>query len=559
MWKNSYKQWLTSPVFDETTKKELRAFEGNDQEINDRFYKDLEFGTGGLRAIMGAGCNRLNKYTVRRITHGYGNFLLSEYGEEAKVRGVVIARDMRYNSEEFALEVAKTLAALGIKTYLFKEITTTPELSFAIPYLDAIGGVVITASHNPPKYNGYKIYDYTGCQATLVLAEKIIEEINKITDYGRVMVSDENSALINCLDDTVDTAFVGAVKSKMIHPEIIKQVGQDFKILYTPLHGTGRKPIFRVLEEVGFKNIYTVEAQLIEDPEFSTVKSPNPEEIAAFALALEAAKANDVDLIMGTDPDCDRVGALVKVEKEYISLNGNQLGSLLVYYLVTTNDKAKSMNHPYIVKTIVTSELGAEIARRYGVDVYDTLTGFKFIGEKINDIGDSGKFLIGYEESYGYLVGTHARDKDGVSSSLLIAEMAAFYYAQGKTLIDILEDIYKEFGYSREELISKTLKGQDGIQKIKEMMAIFHSIPESKKSELGIVKVSDYLQKIDGLPKSDVLKFFFDDGSWVAIRPSGTEPKIKFYLGVVGRNTADTKKRMDKLKRFIQNYKKPMG
>jgi phosphoglucomutase len=552
MWKNNYKQWLTSPVFDKATKKELRALEEDAQEISERFYKDLAFGTGGLRAIMGAGCNRLNKYTVRRVTHGYGKFLLSEYGEEAKTRGVVIARDMRYNSEEFALEVAKTLAALGIKTYLFKEITTTPELSFAVPYLDAIGGVVITASHNPPKYNGYKVYDSTGCQVTLVLAEKIIEEINKITDYGKVMVSDKNSALINWLNDTVDTAFVKAVKSKMIHPEMIKQVAQNFKILYTPFHGTGRKPIFRVLKEVGFKNIYTVEAQLIEDPDFSTVKSPNPEEVAAFALALEIAKANDVDLIMGTDPDCDRVGALVKVEKEYTPLNGNQLGSLLVYYLVSTNNKAKSMNQPYIVKTIVTSELGAEIARRYGVNVYDTLTGFKFIGEKINDIGDSGEFLLGYEESYGYLVGTHARDKDGVSSALLIAEMTAFYHAQGKTLIDVLEDIYKEFGYYREELISKTLEGQDGIQKIKEMMATFRSISESKKSELGIVKVNDYLQKTYDLPKSDVLKFFFKDDSWVAIRPSGTEPKIKFYLGVVGRSKEEAKEKLEKLNRFIR-------
>jgi phosphoglucomutase len=553
VWKNNYRQWLTSPIFDEATKKELRALKRDVQEINDRFYKDLEFGTGGLRALMGAGCNRLNKYTVRRITHGYGNFLLSEYGEEAKVRGVVIARDMRYGSEEFAFEVGKTLAALEIKTYLFKEITTTPELSFAVPYLDAVGGVVITASHNPPKYNGYKIYDSTGCQAPPALAEKVIAKINKITDYGAIPVIKESSELITYLDDAVDTAFIEAVKAKMIHPEVVKQVGSDFKILYTPFHGTGRKPVFRVLKEAGFKNVYTVEAQLTEDPEFSTVKSPNPEEIETFALALEVAKKEGVDLVMGTDPDCDRVGALVKVEKEYISLNGNQLGSLLINYLLTTGINISAMNHPYIVKTIVTSELGAEIARRYEVDVYDTLTGFKFIGKKINDIGDSGEFLLGYEESYGYLVGTHARDKDGVSSALLIAEMAAFYYVQGKTLIDVLEDLYKEFGYYREELISKTLKGQGGVQKIQEMMTDFRLISERQKSGLEVVKVNDYLQGIDGLPKSDVLKFFFSVSSWVTVRPSGTEPKIKFYLGVVGRSKEEADEKIDKLQQFIEN------
>lgn len=547
-----YQSWLTSEIFDENTRKELRALEGNNQEIQERFYKDLEFGTGGLRAIVGAGTNRLNNYTIRRVTYGYGKFLLKTYGEEAKNRGVVIAHDMRYSSKEFTLEAAKTFAAIGIKTCLFKDITTTPELSFSAPFLNAIGGIVITASHNPPKYNGYKIYDATGCQASPELTKKIMIEINKVNDYGMIPVIDDFSELITCVEDSVVTAFIDAVKSKMIHPEIFNSVGENFKLLYTPFHGTGYRPIFRVLKEAGLKNIYLVEEQLVEDPEFSTVKSPNPEEVEAFDLALKVARAEDVNLVMGTDPDCDRVGVFIKVGREYIALNGNQLGSLLIYYMVTTNtDKIRKMNNPYIVKTIVTSELGAEIAKYYGIDVYDTLTGFKFIGEKMNDIGESGDFLMGYEESYGYLVGDHARDKDGVGSALLIAEMSAYYYTQGETLIDVLNGIYREFGYYQEKLISKVLEGQKGIEKIQKMMTYFRDFSEEDKANFGIKKVNDYLHGIDDLPKEDVLKFFFSDGSWLAVRPSGTEPKIKFYLGVVSESKEENEAKLGNLEMFV--------
>lgn len=552
-YRTRYEEWLAADLFDEETKKELLSIANNDNEINDRFYKELEFGTGGLRAIIGVGTNRLNKYTVRRITAGFAKQLIKEYGEKAKANGIVIAHDMRYGSTEFTLEAARTFAAMGIRTYLFREITSTPELSFAVPYLNAVGGIVITASHNPPKYNGYKIYDLTGCQATPKLANKIIREINEIVDYNSIAISSKDDQLITWLNDSVNDKFIESVKTKLIHPEIIEQASRDIKILYTPFHGTGRRPIFRVLKEIGFRNILTVEEQLTEDPEFKTLESPNPEEKSAFDLAIGVAKKNKVDIIIGTDPDCDRVGVVVRNGEKYEFLNGNQIGSLLVNYMITTNlDEINLKKNPYILKTIVTSELGAKIANKYGVASYDTLTGFKYIGEKINEIGTDGEFIMGYEESYGYLVGTHARDKDGVGSTALVTEMAAYYYVQGKNLIEVLEDIYTEFGFFKEELISLTFEGQTGVEKIKNMMTNYRNLDYDKMIKYEVKMVKDYSKGIDGLPKADVLKFFLKNGAWCAIRPSGTEPKIKFYIGAHGNSGIDAEEKINLFKELLE-------
>ncbi|MDR2832536.1 MAG: phospho-sugar mutase [Streptococcaceae bacterium] len=551
-YKQNYNEWLNSDVFDEETKKELLAIKDDEAQIEDRFYKNLEFGTGGLRAVLGAGANRLNRYTVRRITSGYANYLLEHYGQVAIERGIVIAHDMRYGSREFTLEAARVFAAVGIPTYLFKEITTTPQLSFSVPYLKAVGGIVITASHNPPEYNGYKVYDETGGQAVPSLAEPIIEKIEQITDYSTIEVAPADSPLIHWLDETVDTAFIEAEKKNRINPQIVKDMGETMKVLYTPLHGTGKRAIFRVLDEVGFKNVFTVEEQLEEDPEFKTVKSPNPEELSAFDMALKVAKENDVDLIMGSDPDADRVGVLVKTGKnEYTPLNGNQIGSLLVYYLLSNDKELSSKQNPFIANTIVTSSLGGKIAESFGVKTVSTLTGFKFIGEQMNLLGGNHSFIMGYEESYGYLIGALARDKDAVGSAMMIAEMSAFYLNEGKTLVDQLAIIFEKYGYYHEKLVSQTLPGRDGMEQITQLMAKFRNLSAQELEVANIVEVKDYAKGIDGLPKSDVLKYFFKNGSWIAVRPSGTEPKIKYYLGVKAESKELIDTEIEKLEQFI--------
>ena len=548
-----YKEWLTSDIFDEATKEELRNLNGDAVEIRDRFYKDLEFGTGGLRAVIGAGTNRLNKYTIRRITSGYAAFLLESSSESAREKGIVIAYDMRHGSLEFALEAARVLSAVGIPTYLFKKITPTPELSFAVPYLNAAGGIVITASHNPPEYNGYKIYDETGCQAIPSLANLIIEKINAIKDYHSIEVSCKSSKMIHWLDEEIDTAFIEAEKSSLLNPEAIPKKGRTMKILYTPLHGTGKYMIFRALKELGFENIYTVDEQLVEDPDFKTVKSPNPEELSAFEMAISVGKENNVDLIMGSDPDSDRIGVLVKTTQgEYTPLNGNQIGALLVYYLLSNDPGLSLKRNPFIANTVVTSPLGAIIAESFNVETISTLTGFKFIGEQINLQSENKDFIMGYEESYGYLVGTHARDKDAVGSAMVIAEMAAFYISEGKNLIDQLNFLYQQYGFYKEELISKKLVGQEGMDEISRIMSRFRYLSPEESIVANIVDVKDYSLGIDGLPNSNVLKFFFDTGSWIAVRPSGTEPKIKFYLGAKGNNEMTVNKELEFLKRFVE-------
>ena len=538
-YKNIYKKWINSSYFDEETKNELLAIKDNDKEIKERFYKNLDFGTGGLRGIIGAGTNRINIYTIRRATLGVANYIINTMGEIGKEKGVVIAYDSRFMSKEFSYEAAKTLAAYGIKAYIFDELRPTPELSFAVRHLGCAMGIVITASHNPKEYNGYKVYGPDGGQVCIDMANDIIAEVNKIEDYSIIKTIDLeeaiNNKMVTIIGKNVDDAFIDAVKSQIINQDIINEYGKNLKVIFTPIHGSGNKSIRRVLDEAGFKNVEVVKEQEYPDPNFSTVEYPNPEEKSVFNIAIDMAKESNSDLIIGTDPDCDRVGVVVKnSEGEYIVLNGNQVGSLLVRYVIESLvEKNKLPKNPTIVKTIVTSELGAKIAKHYNVETLNTLTGFKFIGEKINIFEKTNEktFIMGYEESYGYLVGTHARDKDGVVSALLICEMAAFYKSKGLSLYEGMIDTYNKFGFYKEELKSITLKGIEGIEKIKEIMNYFRTSNIKSIGNIKIYKILDYKEGVDDLPKSDVLKFILEDDSWIAVRPSGTEPKIKFYFG----------------------------
>lgn len=549
-----YQEWLTADYFDEQTKEELRQIKDDDKEIEDRFYKDLEFGTAGARGIIGAGSNRLNKYTVRRISEGYAKFLIDEYGEEAKTRGIVIAHDNRHFSSEFSLEAAKTLANNGIKTYLFKEMTTTPELSYAVRYLKTIGGIVMTASHNPSEYNGYKVYDPTGCQNVPELAAKVVSHIQEIKSYD-IKVVDEDHELINWLDDSVDQAFLKDEMATLRHPEVIREMGSKMKVLYTPLHGTGKKPILEGLKQLGFENVYTVDEQLVPDPNFGTVELPNPEDNEAFSLGLEIAKKENIDILMATDPDCDRVGLMVKDKDDnYQAFTGNQMGALVIYYLLSTNKDIVESVSPYIATTIVTSTLGSTIAKSFNVDTILTLTGFKFIGEKMNKFADSRTFVMGYEESYGFLISMLERDKDGVSATFIMAEMAAYYLKQGKTLVDVWHEIEEKYGYHKEKLISKTLPGKEGLEKIQEMISRFRNISQEEKAKFGVSEVQDFTKGINDLPKADVLKFIFEDGSWIAVRPSGTEPKIKFYIGVVADSDEKANARINDCEKFVEYF-----
>ncbi|MCK3712900.1 phosphoglucomutase [Clostridioides difficile] len=561
-YKNNYEMWLNSPYFDEQTKNELLSIKDDEKEIQDRFYKNLEFGTGGLRGIIGAGTNRINIYTVRRATLGVLNYIMKTQGEEGKQKGIVIAHDSRYMSREFCIEVAKTLSVYGVKAYIFEELKPTPELSFAVRYLKCAMGIVITASHNPKEYNGYKVYDSDGGQICIDMANDIIAEVNKIDDYSTIKSIDFEEALsknlITILDNEVDDEFIKAVKKQVLRQNIIDEYGKKLKIIYTPIHGTGNKPVRKVLNECGFENVMVVKEQELPDSNFSTVKYPNPEEKSVFNIAIEMAKNNGTDLIIGTDPDCDRVGIVVKDSSgEYVVLNGNQVGSLLVRYILESlvEENKLPKNNPTIIKTIVTSELGAKIAKAYNVDCLNTLTGFKFIGEKIKAFEESNdrSFIMGYEESYGYLIGTHARDKDGVVSSLMICEMAAYYSSKGMNLYEALIDTYNKFGYYKEDLKSVTLKGIDGIKKIKEMMLYFRSVKIDNVADVKVDKILDYKDGVDDLPKSDVLKFLLEDGSWIAIRPSGTEPKIKFYFGANSDNQEDVEFKLNNLISYILN------
>ena len=539
-----YNQWLESDYFDADTKKELENIKGNEKEIEDRFYTDLEFGTAGLRGIIAAGTNRINIYTVRRATFGLANYIIKNTTEEEKERGVVIAHDNRHMSREFCLEAANTLAACGIKAYIFDSLRTTPELSFAVRKLHTIAGIVITASHNPPEYNGYKVYWEDGAQVMPEIASAITAEVNAITDYSTIpTIKDEQKDLVVMLDDKQDTAFIEAVKTQVIKTELVKKVGKEFKIVYTPLCGTGNVPVTRALAEVGFENVIVVPEEQNPDPNFAGIEYPNPEEHKALTRGIALAKAEGADLVIATDPDCDRVGVAVKTTTgDYALLTGNQIGAMLTNYIIESSKEENKLDpKATLVKTIVTSEFGADIARANNLDVINVLTGFKFIGQKIKSFEESGDrtYLFGYEESYGYLVGTHARDKDGVVASLLISEMAAYYYDKGMSLYEGLQELYKKYGYFREKTISLTLKGIEGLAKIKEIITYFRENDIKEFNNTKVVDLKDYQKGIDDLPKSNVLKYFLEDGSWIAVRPSGTEPKLKFYVAVKGQDESE--------------------
>lgn len=557
-YKERYLEWVKNAYFDEETKQELLNIKDNNKEIEDRFYKDLEFGTAGLRGVIAAGTNRINKYTVRRATYGLANYIIKNTTEEEKNRGVVIAHDNRHMSREFCIETASTLAACGIKAYIFNSLRTTPELSFAIRNLNAISGVVITASHNPPEYNGYKVYWEDGAQVMPDIANAITEEINSIVDYSIIpTLDDENKDLIIMLDDKQDTDFIEAVKKQVIRKELVNEIGKEFKIVYTPLCGTGNIPIRRALKEVGFENVIVVKEEENPDPNFAGIEYPNPEDQKALDRGINLATEVGADLVIATDPDCDRVGVAVRtLSGEYALLTGNQIGGMLTNYIIESlKEKNELKSNSTLIKTIVTSEFGADIAKSNNIEVLNVLTGFKFIGEKIKLFEENNEktYLFGYEESYGYLVGTHARDKDGVVASVLISEMAAYYYANGKSLYEGLMDLYEKYGYFKEETISLTLSGIEGLAKINNIMAYFRENEIREINNTKVIEVKDYQKGIDSLPKANVLKYFLEDGSWIAIRPSGTEPKLKFYIATKGKTELEVIQNVDGIKADINN------
>lgn len=538
-----YNLWLT---FDDETKKELESVTDK-KEIEDRFYKDLEFGTGGLRGIMGAGTNRMNSYTVGKASLGFAKYLKDKYDGEISV---AIACDSRLNSRAFEWDSARVFASQGIKVYAYTQIVPVPMLSFATRYLHCNAGVMITASHNPKEYNGYKAYDNTGCQLCTDDAKEVLSYINAIDDYSSVYndvkTVDEyisDGMIVGVYDELFDE-FIKAVKTQSLYNK-----HSELKIVYTPLHGTGNVPVRKVLED---KTVYVVKEQEEPNGNFPTVVSPNPEDRKALTLGIELAKEKDADIVLGTDPDCDRVGVAVKHNGEYVLLTGNQTGALLVNFVLTM--KKDSLNSKStLVKTIVTSELGANIGRSFGLQVEETLTGFKYIGDRINKFEASGEqeFVIGYEESYGYLVGTHARDKDGVVSSMLVCEMASWYKNQGKTLVDGLNEIYDKYGYYLDFLDSFVLKGKDGAEKIQNLMVEFRN--KGKELLPDIKEIVDFKDGIRDLPKENVLKYIFNDGSWMAVRPSGTEPKIKVYYSIVDPDKSNAKARLENIRQTISS------
>ncbi|MDR1559346.1 MAG: phospho-sugar mutase [Clostridiales bacterium] len=542
-----YHNWLSDAAVDEKTKSELKALENDENEIKERFYKNLEFGTGGLRGILGAGTNRMNIYTVRKATQGLANYILKQ-GRGAAEMGVVIAHDCRRMSREFCIESALVLNGNGIKTYIFDSLRPTPELSFAVRYLKCKAGIVITASHNPPEYNGYKVYWEDGGQTPYPRDGEIIDEVNLIEDFAQIKVADREEAerrgLFALAGPEVDDAFIEQVKAQSINPDIIPE--SKLRVVYTPLHGTGNIPVRNVLYEAGFKYVYVVPEQEEPDPDFSTVSYPNPEDPKVFALALKMAEKADADIIVGTDPDADRVGVMIKnADGEYETLTGNMTGVILTEYILSQKKAANRLpENAAVISTIVSTDLTERIASAYGAAYFNVLTGFKYIGEKIKEFEQSGShtYVFGFEESYGSLPGTYARDKDAVAATLMICEAAAWYAKEGKTLLDALSDIYKKYGYYKETIESITLKGIQGVEDMKKIMAGLRKNPPDEIAGVKVVEARDYKNREikypaenktgpTGLPVSDVLYYVLADGSWFCVRPSGTEPKIKIYFG----------------------------
>lgn len=556
MWKEELNKWLNYKDLDPSLKEEL--LNKNDKELEDMFYTTLSFGTGGMRGILGAGINRLNIYTIRRANNGLAQYIINNTDEKELSRGVVIAHDNRHMSKEFALESAKVLGAYGIKSYLFTDLRPTPELSFAVRYLNALSGIVVTASHNPPNYNGYKIYDEYGCQYTPRYADKIIEYVNKTGDIFSIKTLDVSQlvsrGLLEYIDEDIDKAYLDLVKSVAINKDVDKKI----KIVFTPLHGTSGYLGTRLLKEEGY-DVYPVEEQMVNDPNFSTVKLPNPEEKSAFELAIKLGEKIKADLLIATDPDADRLGIAVLNDDKYLLLNGNQTGALLIYYILTQKKRLGTLPKKGVVfNTIVTSDLGAKIARSYNMDIISTLTGFKFIGEQARYLEkEDREFVFGYEESYGYVVNDGVRDKDSLQATILISEAANYYLTkENKTLYDKLLEIYAQYGFYLEGLKNIHLLGKEGQDKITRIMDYFRNNPPQEINGHEIIKIEDFelskryankkVETID-LDKSNVLKYYLDNESWFVLRPSGTEPKLKIYAGVIGNSLENSKEMVDEL------------
>lgn len=563
-YKEQFDFWLQSDYFDQETKEELLAIQGNEKEIEERFYKDLEFGTGGLRGIIGAGTNRMNLYTVRKATQGLANYILKQGGKE---KGVAIAYDSRRMSPEFADAAALCLAANGIKAYVFESLRPTPELSFALRRLGCISGIVVTASHNPPEYNGYKVYWEDGAQVTAPKDKEIITEVNNITDYNTVKTMDKEEAvkagLYQVIGKEIDDAYMVELKKQIIHPEIISEVADDIRIVYTPLCGTGNIPVRRVLSELGFKNVYVVPEQENPDPDFTTLDYPNPEDPKAFTYALRLAKEKNADIVLATDPDADRLGVYARdsATGEYVPFTGNMSGMLIAEYILREKAKNGTMpENPALVTTIVTTNMAEAITSAYGVKMIEVLTGFKFIGEQIKNFEQTGSnnYVFGLEESYGCLAGTHARDKDAIVAVMCLCEVAAYCKKNNMTLWDMMVEMYEKYGYYKETQYTITLKGIDGSRQIAQIMDKLRENPPKAFGDLKVLKFRDYEtgrtvdmetgeEGVTGLPKSNVLYFELPDNFWCCARPSGTEPKIKFYMGVKGSSLADADAKVEKL------------
>ena len=565
--KKKYEEWLNSDSISAEDKEELKKLAGNEKEIVERFYKDLDFGTGGLRGVRGLGTNRINRYVIRKVTQGLANYMLKS-DADAKKKGIVIAYDSRIQSDEFAINTALVMAANGIKAYLFESLRATPELSFAVRELGALAGIVITASHNPSEYNGYKVYWDDGAQVVAPHDELIINEVNAITDLSQIKFIEESAAKANgtleMIGAALDDKFIAAIKKRAVNPEVIAKVADSFKIVYTPLNGTGNRPVKRILSEMGFKNVYVVPEQEMPDGNFTTVGYPNPEEPKVFKLGIELAEKVGADTVMATDPDADRVGiAIKKADGSWIYPNGNQVGILLSEYILTNMKKVPS--NGVIISTIVSTPMLDAVAKANGVELMRVLTGFKFIGEKIKEFEKTGshEYIFGFEESYGYLSGTHARDKDAIVATMLIAEMAAYFNSIGSSIDMELEKIYEKYGYYREGIVAVTMAGKEGLENIDKLMADLRSNPPMEIAGKKVKQFKDFKLKTElncatkvttalTLPSSNVLQFILEDDTCITARPSGTEPKIKFYFGVNDKDKVQVEAKLaDTMKKFL--------
>lgn len=567
-YKKEYESWCNNPNFDQATKQELISIKDNEEEIKDRFYKNLEFGTAGLRGIIGNGTNRMNKYTVTKATQGLANFIIKENGQ---ARGVAISYDSRNMSKEFSEYTALTLNANGIKTYIFNQLRPVPELSYAVRKLGCIAGIMITASHNPPKYNGYKVYWEDGAQIVAPKDKQIIEEVNNVTDFSMVKTMKKEEAikdgLYSIIGNEMDDSYIEELKKLVIHPEIIKEVEKDIKIVYTPLHGTGNIPGRRILSEIGFSNVYVVPEQEKPDGNFPTVEYPNPEDKKAFKLALELAKKIDADIVTATDPDADRLGVYAKDSKtgEYMAFTGNMSAMLIAEYILSRKKENGTLpQNGAFIKSIVSTNLADAISKNYGTKLIEVLTGFKYIGEKMTEFEKTheNEYVFGFEESYGCLVGNHARDKDGIVAVMMLSELAAYYKKQGLTLWDQMINIYEKYGYYKEGITSITMEGADGAEKIKKIMEDLRQNAPKEFGNYKVTKTKDYKTSICKdmktneetkieLPQSNVLYYDLENDAWCCARPSGTEPKIKFYMGIKGKSMQEADEMLEKLKQAV--------